>query len=98
CTGRTHVTGTYPRKAEVSEVLNEIGFFDSLDVRGPKLPDSFQRRTYVKVERQNRTVASVADDLLNCFLEEVVFTAEEQKSLHVALLECMDNVRQHAYV
>jgi hypothetical protein len=42
-------------------------------------------------------LAAVADDLLDRFCEEVPLDQDDRKRLHVALLECMDNVYQHAY-
>lgn len=97
CTGRTQLTGTYPREHSVAELLNEIGFYDALNVQAPKLPASYTPRTYVKVERENQTLARVADQLLACFSEEYSFVGNDRRNLHIALIECMDNVYQHAY-
>jgi len=97
CKGKTYLTGTYPKEHAVSSLLNEIGFFNALGVKGPKLPATYSSRTYLKIERENKTLASVADNLLDCFCEEVNFDPDDRKRLHVALIECMDNVFQHAY-
>jgi hypothetical protein len=97
CTGKTYLTGTYPKEHEVSSLLNEIGFFDALGVKDPKLPATYSSRTYLRIERENKTLAPVVDNLLDCFSKEVNFDLEDRKRLHVALIECMDNVFQHAY-
>lgn len=98
CTGKTYLTGTYPKVHVVSSLLIDIGFFDALGVKKPRLPKSYSSRTYLKIERQNKTLAAVADNLLDCFCQEVALESSDRKRLHVALIECMDNVFQHAYI
>lgn len=97
CGGKTTITGTYPREHEVSELLSEIGFYDALDIKPPKLPDSYKPRTYVRIERRNKTSPEIVDTLLECFSKEYSFDDDDRKRLHVALVECMDNVFEHAY-
>jgi anti-sigma regulatory factor (Ser/Thr protein kinase) len=97
CGGKTTITGTHPRAHEVSELLSEIGFYDALEIKPPRLPDSYKRRTYVRIERKNKTSSEIVDTLLECFSKEYSFDDEDRKRLHVALVECMDNVFEHAY-
>lgn len=97
CDTRTKLTGTYPRSPEVSRLLVDIGFYESLGIHGPSLPKALSDRKYVKIERHNKTLSVVVDNLLSCFEEEVNFAADGRKRLQVALIECMDNVFEHAY-
>lgn len=98
CDPRTTITGTYPASPEVASLLTDLGFFKALDIRVPALPKAFQRRSYVQIERHNSTVAEIADELLDCFSEVFPFDTEDRKRLHVALVESMDNVFEHAYL
>lgn len=97
CNGRIEITGTHPRVHEVAELLEEIGFYDALKIKPPKLPDSYKRRTYLRIERRDRIAPEIADSLLDCFSAERAFLPDDRKRLHVALVECMDNVFEHAY-
>lgn len=97
CGTRTNITGTYPKVAQVSELLSELGFFEALEIKEPVLPKTYTSRTYVRVERGNRISAELVASLLDCFSQEVTFAEQDRKRLHVALLECMDNVFEHAY-
>lgn len=97
CARRSQLTGTYPRDHQVSRLLDEIGFFEALGIKPPVLPVELNTRRYVKVERHNRTLAKVVDNLLDCFSEEISFPPEDRRRLQVALVECMDNVFEHAY-
>ncbi|QTK38067.1 hypothetical protein ABFO19_16610 [Xanthomonas citri pv. glycines] len=98
CEPRTQLTGTYPANHDVSHLLTEIGFYKSLGIKAPKLPATYDSRTYIRVERHNKILAKVADDLLTCFETEFTFSPEDKRRLQIALVECMDNVFQHAYV
>jgi anti-sigma regulatory factor (Ser/Thr protein kinase) len=97
CDGRTRITGTYPNNHDVSELLTEIGFFEALKIKAPQIPASRKPRTYLRIESKNKTLAHVVDSLLECFAKEFSFEEEDRKRLHVALIECMDNVFEHAY-
>jgi hypothetical protein len=97
CKGKTEITGTHPRAHEVTELLEEIGFYEALNIKPPQLPESYKRRTYVRIERRDKISPEVADSLLDCFSKERSFLADDRKRLHVALVECMDNVFEHAY-
>ncbi|MCF7220764.1 hypothetical protein [Marilutibacter chinensis] len=97
CGSRTVITGTHPKSHEVTELLSEVGFYEALDIKPPKLPASYKSRTYVRVERRNKTLPRVVDSLLECFAKEFSFEEADRKRLHVALIECMDNVFEHAY-
>ncbi|QNN46529.1 hypothetical protein H9L17_15430 [Thermomonas brevis] len=97
CGTRTVITGTHPREHAVTELLSEIGFYEALSIKEPVLPKAYQSRTYVQVERRNKTLPKVVDSLLECFAKVFEFDDADRKRLHVALIECMDNVFEHAY-
>ena len=97
CGTRTAITGHHPKDHAVTELLIETGFYDALDIKSPALPKAYQPRTYVQVERRNRTLPKVADSLLECFSGVFDFDEQDRKRLHIALIECMDNVFEHAY-
>lgn len=97
CEKRTQITGTYPSSHDVAALLRDVGFFRALDIKAPPLPAGFQPRSYVQIERNNEIVPEIVGKLLDCFSEVFVFDDEDRKRLHVALVESMDNVFQHAY-
>ncbi len=97
CKGKTEITGTHPRVHAVTELLDEIGFYEALSIKAPALPASYKKRTYVRIERRDMVDPEIADSLIDCFSSEHAFPEEDRKRLHVALVECMDNVFEHAY-
>lgn len=97
CKGRTEITGTYPAAHDVAWLLDDVGFFKALNIKSPPFPQKFQPRSFMEIVRNHRSVAEVADRLLDCFSSVFAFDAKDRKRLHVALLECMDNVFEHAY-
>ena len=97
CGTRTVITGTHPKEHAVTELLSEIGFYEALSIKDPKLPKAYKPRTYVQVERRNKTLPRAVDSLLECFSKVFAFDDADRKRLHVALIECMDNVFEHAY-
>lgn len=78
-------------------MLTEIGFFKALSIKEPLLPKAYAPVSFVQIERSNRIDAELVDRLLDCFTHVFAFEPEDRKRLHVALVECMDNVYQHAY-
>ncbi|WP_288431840.1 ATP-binding protein [uncultured Stenotrophomonas sp.] len=97
CKGRTEITGTYPAAHDVAWLLDDVGFFKALDIKSPPFPKKYQPRSFLQIERNHRSEAEVADRLLDCFSRVFQFEKTDRKRLHVALLECMDNVFEHAY-
>lgn len=95
--GRSVLTGTYPREPSVSELLSEIGFFEALGIKEPNLPRGYLSRSYLRVEKSNKTLPEVAGKLLDKFSEGFEFGLQNNRALQVALVECMDNVFEHAY-
>lgn len=97
CKNRTEITGTYPAAHDVAWLLDDVGFHKALGVKAPPFPKMYQPRSFLQIERNHRSVAEVADRLLDCFSNVFSFAATDRRRLHVALLECMDNVFEHAY-
>lgn len=97
CAGRTRLSGTYPRDHAVSELLIRLGFFEALKVPPPQLPAAYDQRTYVEVVSGHQSDAKAIDRLLSCFDEALPLSTNDRRNLHIAILECMDNVYEHAY-
>lgn len=97
CRARTEITGTYPASNDVASLLDGVGFFKALGIKSRALPKTYQVRAYLQIVRNHRSVAKVADELLDCFSSVFSLNPFDRKRLHVALLECMDNVFEHAY-
>jgi hypothetical protein len=97
CNGRTVISGTYPKTHEVAELLTNLGFYDALKVPPPSLPGSYDRRNFIKVVSGHETNSETIDLLLSEFDQVLRLSSRDKKNLHVAILECMDNVKEHAY-
>ena len=95
--GRATVTGTYPKSERSREILVKSGFFQAIGVKDPALPESIENRTYVKIEQRSQMEPELAYRLIECFNEMSALSKAERKTLYLAALECMDNVREHAY-
>jgi len=98
CIGRTAIGGTYPRDSRVAELLTNLGFYDAIGVPAPALPQSYDRRVFIKVESGHQTNSETIDVLLGQFEQLIHLPIADKRNLHVAILECMDNVREHAYI
>lgn len=97
CTGRTRLSGTYPRDHAVSELLIRLGFFEALKVPPPQLPAAYDERAFVEVVSGHQSDAKAIDRLLSCFDGVLPLSLDDRRNLHIAILECMDNVYEHAY-
>lgn len=97
CLGKTVISGTYPRDPKVAELLKNLGFYDALKVPPPKLPGAYDPRSFIKVVSGHQTNSETIDTLLTEFDPVLKLAPSDKKNLHVAILECMDNVREHAY-
>ena len=97
CRRRNRLGGTYPKEPRVAELLINIGFYDAIKVNPPTLPAAYDDRTFVKVVSGRVTDSAAIGRLLEKFDEVLNLPPDDQKSLHGAILECMDNVREHAY-
>lgn len=95
---RTYITGTYPNTDAVAQLLSDLGFFQALNVKDPEVKLLDADRTFVKLTQHRQTDAALIDRMLSLFSKEIAFDDQERKTLHLAFLECMDNVRQHAYI
>lgn len=94
---KQQLTGTYPLNANVSKLLYDLGFYKALDIRKPKTlkdpPDKF----FVQIASHNQTQAEVSYRLLETFRKIDALSQAEQRMLQVAIVECMDNAKEHAY-
>jgi len=92
---RCKKTGNLPKRAEVAEILQKIGYWKYFGVT--YTGKSSSNRQFMLHESGNRTTPKVVVDMIVHFREAVRFTAREEKRLYVALIECLDNVMNHAY-
>lgn len=94
--GKKRIVGTYPESEKAGRLLSGIGFYEALSIASPDYGAS-RKRFYSKVVFHNRIIPERVKYLLDCFETTVKFHPHVRKSLHVALMECMDNCYQHAY-
>jgi hypothetical protein len=91
------VRGNYPTNATVAKILTDIGFYSSLNVKPPPTSVKETGRSFFKIIPGNMTDARVANRLVAHFEKVVTFDPIARKRLLAALIECMDNVHNHAY-
>ncbi len=93
------VSGNYPADPRIKRILQDIGFFDLLEVHNP-LPlqsDNFPLE-YIKVFSGNRAVGEQADRLKAALLGDAIqMDPAASTKLYRGLTEAMTNVVHHAY-
>jgi anti-sigma regulatory factor (Ser/Thr protein kinase) len=98
-TKNPRVTGNYPADPGVTRILQDIGFFDLLEVHNPLPPqsDNFPLE-YIKVSSGNRAVGEQAERLKVALLgDEIHMDSVASTKLYRGLTEAMTNVVHHAY-
>lgn len=93
--GSRRISGLWPQDAKVMKTLDDIGMFRILNIRRPPRPNYDQ--SYFKIMEGVRSEGKVADALIRHFERNGKFQLIARKRLFSALIECMDNVRIHAY-
>ncbi len=87
--------GNLPSNDEVSELLEKIGYWQYFGVRFTGQLKS--KRQFMLHKTGNRTDGKVIRDMIVMFREAVKLTKSEETRLYIALVECLDNVMNHAY-
>jgi anti-sigma regulatory factor (Ser/Thr protein kinase) len=87
--------GNLPKNSEVAELLEKIGYWKYFGVQFTGKSSS--NRQFMIHKTGNRTTPTVVVDMIVHFRDAVRFTTQEEKRLYVALIECLDNVMNHAY-
>ncbi|MEJ1353119.1 MAG: hypothetical protein RPU39_00320 [Candidatus Sedimenticola sp. (ex Thyasira tokunagai)] len=91
------IRGNYPGNSDVANILTNIGFYSSLNIRPPPNASREISRSFFKVIPGNKTDARTANRLIKHFEKVVTFDPIARKRLIASLIECMDNVHNHAY-
>lgn len=93
---RRSVTGNRPTNRVVLEILDGLGYFEHFGF-GAQTSGS-KDNVFVKVTSDLKTNTKFADALISAFEKSSAFKPYLRKKLIEALVECMDNVRKHAYL
>lgn len=91
------LSGNFPKTDRAKQVLTDIGFFRSFQVKPPEFVSSKESRVYVKTIAGNKSDGRYTKPVLQLFEQVCQFHPLAGKRLYGALIECMDNVKGHAY-
>lgn len=91
------LTGNFPKTDRAKQLLTDIGFFRSFQVKPPDFVSSKESRVYVKTIAGNKSDGRYTKPLLHLFEQVCQLQPVAGKRLYGALIECMDNVKGHAY-
>lgn len=91
------LSGNFPKTDRAKQVLTDIGFFRSFQVKPPAFVSNKESRVYVKTIAGNRSDGRYTRPFLQLFEQVCKFEPLAGKRLYGALIECMDNVKGHAY-
>ncbi len=89
--------GNYPRSARARKMLGDIGFFKSFNIPTPPVEPQESQRIYFQTVFGNRSDGRLAQPLLSLFQNVGQLDSIACKRLYASLIECMDNVKAHAY-
>lgn len=95
--GQKRVHGNYPKTDRAKQVLTDIGFFKAFQVKAPAYVLGEESRVYVKTLSGNKSDGRYTRPVLSLFEKVCGLGIVPSKRLYAALIECMDNVRGHAY-
>ena len=92
-----NVRGNYPRGDRARQILADIGFFSAFGAKKPPISTPPSDRVYVHTAFGNRSDGRYTRPFLALFERMTNLPPLASKRLYGALIECMDNVRTHAY-
>lgn len=87
--------GTVPTSQIVAELFEKIGYWKYFGLRYRGKAKS--KRQFMIHSTGNRINGKTLYDMLVHFEEAVEFSPSEKSQLYVSLIECLDNVMNHAY-
>lgn len=87
--------GNLPQIPEVAEIFQKIGYWKYFGVTFTGKNSS--NRQFMIHKSGNRITPKIVEEMIVHFRDAVKFTHREEKRLYVALIECLDNVMNHAY-
>lgn len=93
--GGKEIAGNHPTDQEVCTTLSEIGYFEYFQTAAPEFKPS--KRIYLKLQSGFTTDGPIVGALIKIFEKRMRFSEESSKLLYRAIVECLDNVAQHAY-
>lgn len=91
------IGGNYPRGDIASEMLTKIGFFKIFQIKTPQFKRSSDPRIYFKAVFGNQSDGRRTQPLTRLLDYVEGLPPLLSKKLYAALIECMDNVKAHAY-
>jgi hypothetical protein len=91
------LSGNFPKTDRAKQVLTDIGFFRSFHVKAPEFKATKATRVYVKTIAGNKSDGRYTKPLIQLFENVCQLNVVAGKRLYGALIECMDNVKGHAY-
>jgi hypothetical protein len=94
---KKNIRGNYPSSDRAKQVLTGIGFFRAFNIKAPTVTLPKRDRLYVKTASGNKSDGRYTRPYLSLFERVAGLTDVASKRLYGALIECMDNVRAHAY-
>jgi len=101
CTAYTQrqksVRGNYPASDRAKQMLRDVGFFAAFQVKAPDITSPTKDRVYVRTASGNQSDGRYTRPFLSLFERVAALTPLASKRLYSALIECMDNVKAHAY-
>jgi len=78
-------------------MLRDVGFFAAFQVKAPDITSPTKDRVYVRTASGNQSDGRYTRPFLSLFERVAALTPLASKRLYSALIECMDNVKAHAY-
>jgi|GEM_PF-1962413 len=87
---------TFPQRNEIRELLQQIGYFRYFRGEVPTTQGSLKQH-FLSHMHGKLTKGSTVKSLLDHFSEVFDFTVQSKALLYNALIECMNNVLEHAY-
>jgi hypothetical protein len=96
---RSHkkIRGNYPKTDRAQQILADIGFFAAFGAKKPRPLIPKSDRVYVRTACGNQSDGRYTRQFLALFHRVMGLPVVASKRLYSALLECMDNVKSHAY-
>ena len=92
------IIGDYPDNPSVAGMLKYMGFYRFLNIPAPNVNLPKDSRIFFNVISGHDSDMRIVDRLVKLFERAVEIPIIPRKRLCAALIECMDNVNNHAYI
>jgi hypothetical protein len=87
--------GNVPEDPIASQILCDLGYYDFFKLAAPAKQS--QALITLKAVANNLTDGKIVDQLIQVFESQLQFHGIARRKLYEAMIECMQNVRHHAY-